>query len=154
MARLMILGSLSMMGAQLVLYQRKHQGRKALAGGAWLIAIGFLCLLNTDQISLVYVAVFLVSLGVAWLTPSYTAILSLATDRQEAAAGALAVVHKIGYASGGLVTAAALYFNPDLPFVIAAALAFAAIALVQLALRAALRHSSSNPLEGGSSHAG
>jgi MFS family permease len=119
MAKLLIAGTLAMLLSQIILRQFfRDKGQLSLLLGALALVTGF-TLLNLSPLAL-YPAICTMSIGFAWVTPSYTSLLSWRSERQAAVAGSLSAMHTIGYALGGLLTAATLGIHTRLPFYVAA----------------------------------
>lgn len=133
MAKLLILAVLTTVLVQFILRSTmRHPWQGSMPLGAFALAVGSLGLFLKQDWIVLYGSVVVLSAGVALLTPSYTAAMSLEaqSEGQGRSAGNLSTAHTLGYALGGLLTSIGLQFAPAAPFAIAILLSFGAIVLM------------------------
>ncbi|RYZ60261.1 MAG: MFS transporter [Proteobacteria bacterium] len=125
MARLLIVGALVTVAVQLLARGKmKNPWQGSLPLGALSLLFGVLILQVQIALPALFIAVALMSVGLALLTPSYTSAMSFHYQNEQGkAAGGLSAAHTLGYSFGGLLSSVALNWNTRLPFVLAALLA-------------------------------
>jgi MFS family permease len=125
MAKLLIVGALVTVGVQFIARGKlKDPWQGSLPLGAFSLFLGVLILQTPLFMSALYIAVALMSVGIALLTPSYTSAMSFHYNKDQGrAAGGLSAAHTLGYSVGGLLSSLALSWNTRLPFMFAAMIA-------------------------------
>ncbi len=109
----------------------KNPWQGTLPLGALCLAISVFLLVEFQREAELWWALPLFAAGVALLTPSYTAALSLREDcsQQGSVAGLLGATHTLGYAAGGMLTAALLSAGIK-PLVVALSISIGLLLLV------------------------